>query len=197
MCCRRMGQYAYARGREASEEPQTEYPQDEKYQRIDGEDDAPDMGLMEALEEAEANTIHLTSLEYCLPLITCEEPVGISYLDSDYARDLSDAISCTRVGEVREALGRRVEEYLMAELCEDEGAESSDSIGASIFDHESPMGLDLDESADHWSRDEASGTWTRSIVVPRKSFYHPSEGEGGPDLSTLSGKRSHCPRRAR
>ena len=86
--------------REASEEPDTEYPHVyEKYQRIDGEDDAPDMGLMEALEEAEAKTIHLTSLEYCLPLITCEEPVGISYLDSDYARDLSDAISCTREWE--------------------------------------------------------------------------------------------------
>ena len=180
--------------REASEEPQTEYPHTyEKYQKISGEDDAPDMGLMEALEEAEAKTIHLTSLEYCLPLIVCEEPVDISYLGSDYARDLSDATCCTRVGEVRQALGRCVDECLMAELCEDEEAESSDSIGASIFDHESPIGLELDESADRWTRDEASATWTRLIVIPRKSFCHPIEGEGGPDISTLSGKRSTLP----
>ena len=70
--------------REASEEPQTEYPHTyEKYQNVSGEDDAPDMGLMEALEEAEAKTIHLTSLEHCLPLIVCEEPRDISYLGSD------------------------------------------------------------------------------------------------------------------
>ena len=81
----------------------------------------------------------------------------------------------------------------MAELCEDEEAELSDSIGESIFDHESPMGLELDESADRWTRDEASATWTRSIVAPRKRFYHPNEGEGCPDLSTLSGKRSTLP----
>ena len=81
----------------------------------------------------------------------------------------------------------------MAELCEDEEAESSDSIGASIFDHESPIGLELDESADRWTRDEASATWTRMIVAPRTIFCRPSEDEGGPDISTLSGKRSTLP----
>ena len=101
--------------------------------------------------------------------------MNLSYLGSDYARDLSDVISCTRVGEVRQALGRRVDECLMPELCEAEEAELSDSIGESILDHESPMGLELDESADRWARDEASATWTRSSVVPRRSFYHPSE----------------------
>ena len=55
------------------------------------------------------------------------------------------------------------------------------------------MGLGLDETVDHWIRDVAAGTWTRVIVVPRKSFYHPSEGEDGPDLATLSGKRSTIP----
>ena len=39
----------------------------------------------------------------------------------------------------------------------------------------------------------AAGTWTRVIRVPRKAMFHPSEGEGGPDLGTLSGKRSTIP----
>ena len=51
------------------------------------------------------------------------------------------------------------------------------------------MGIIPDESEDHWDRDLATATWTRSIVVPRREFCHPSEGEGGPDLSTLSSKR--------
>ena len=30
-------------------------------------------------------------------------------------------------------------------------------------------------------------------MVARKEFYHPSEGEGGPDLSVLSGRRITIP----
>ena len=63
----------------------------------------------------------------------------------------------------------------------------------SSIDHDSPRGLELDETEDHWIRDVAAGTWTRVIVVPRRTKFHPSEGEGGPDLGTLSGKRSHIP----
>ena len=39
--------------REASEEPQSDYPQEEKSQKIDGIEEDHDVALMEALEEAE------------------------------------------------------------------------------------------------------------------------------------------------
>jgi len=148
--------------------------------------------MMKALDEAEARTIHLASSKRCMPLITCDEPVDISLLDSDYAQDLSRAMACTRIGEVRQALGRRMDDCMMAELCED-SKDRADPVGASIFDHDSSIGLGLDETEDHWVRDAAAGTRTRVIVVPRKAMYHPSEGEGGPDLATLSGKRSTIP----
>ena len=169
---------------EDREEPEGE-SRPSKSQRTSPDED--DM-LMVELEEAETKSIHLTSVDRCMPLITCDEPADISFLGSDYARDLSDAMACTRIGEVRSALSECVKECLLAELCEDSKAEA-DSVGASIFDHDSPMGLGLDETTDHWIRDVAAGTWTRVIVVPRKSAYHPSEGEDGPDLATLSGRR--------
>ena len=79
-----------------------------KSQRVDSEgDDLLGLELMEALDEAESSTIHLTSSDRCMPLITCDEPMDVSFLGSDYARDLSEAIACTRVGEVRRALGAR------------------------------------------------------------------------------------------
>ena len=80
---------------------------------------------------------------------------------------------------------------MMAELCDDK--DTADPVGASIFDHDSSRGLELKETEDHWIRDVAAGTWTRVIVVPRKAMFHPSEGDDGPDLGTLSGKRSHIP----
>jgi len=151
---------------------------------------------MEALENAEERTLHMASAEYYMPLITCEEPVDISYLKADCAVDLSDAIACTNVGEVRHVLDRRLSQCMMTELCEEEsparvlsrGGSLGAELGASIFDYGSPMGIIPDESEDHWDRDLTTATWTRSIVVPRREFYHPSEGEGGPDLSTLSNK---------
>ena len=73
------------------------------------------------------------------------------------------------------------------------GGSSEAELGASIFDHGSPMGMIPDESADRWDRDLSTATWTRSIVVARREFYHPSEGEGGPDLFMLSGRRITVP----
>ena len=146
---------------------------------------------MEALEEAESDTIHLRSLDRSMPLTICEEPLDLSFLDTDYARDLSDAMACTRYGELRQGLGDQAVVYMMAELCDDR--ETADPVGASIFDHDSSRGLELTDTEDHWIRDVAAGTWTRVIVVPRRTKFHPSEGEGGPDLGTLSGKRSHIP----
>ena len=81
--------------------------------------------------------------------------------------------------------------YMMAELCDDKS--TAGPVGASIFDHDSSRGLELEETDDHWVRDVAAGTWTRGIVAPRKAMFDPSEGDGGPDLGTLSGTRSHIP----
>ena len=109
---------------------------------------------MEALEEAEQRTMHLVSKEIYMPLITCEEPVDISYLRSDLAADLSDAISCTKVGEVRSALDRCWSQCMMAEICEEEsptrvlsrGGSLGAELGASIFDYGSPMCIIPDEA---------------------------------------------------
>ena len=81
--------------------------------------------------------------------------------------------------------------YMMAELCDDKS--TADPVGASIFDHDSSEGLGLEETEDHWIRDVAAGTWTRVLSVPRKTMSHPSEGDGGPGLGNLSGKRMHVP----
>ena len=89
------------------------------------------MGWMEALEDAEEQTLHMTSLDYCMPLITCEEPVDISFLDSKKARNVSDAIKCTKVGEVRHTLDRLLSQCMMAEFCEEDCPSGLQSTGAS------------------------------------------------------------------
>ena len=100
---------------------------------------------MEALEDAEERTLHVVSEDYYMPLTTCEESVDISYLKTDWAADLSDAIACTNVGEVRHMLDGRLSQRMLAELCEEEspdtstrvlsGGSSSGELGASIFDY--------------------------------------------------------------
>ena len=86
-------------------------------------DDDPDMSLMEALEDVEERTLHMVSEDYYMPLTTCEESVDISYLKTDWAADLSDAIACANVGEVRHMLDRRLSQRMLAELCEEESLE--------------------------------------------------------------------------
>ncbi len=125
--------------------------EDDAVHESSAEDEDIDASLMEALKEAEQRTLHMTSTEYCMPLVTCEESGDTSYLDSEYARGLSDAIDCTKVGEVRHTLDRRLSQCMMAELCGEEfstgllssGGSSEAELGASIFDHGSPMGVNL------------------------------------------------------
>ena len=144
--------------RETTEEPQTNHPHDGKYEKIDGEGGIPDMSLIEALEDDEERTLHMASAEYHMPLITCEEPVDISYLKADCAVDLSDAIACANVGEIRHVLDRRLSPCMMAELCEEDsparalsrGGSSEAELGAWISDYGSPMGIIPDESEDRW-----------------------------------------------
>ena len=135
------------------------------------------MTVGSALEEAEDQTLHLHSPEYHLPLVICEEPMDLSFINTSHAEDLSYATCCTNVGGVLQALGRQTDDYMLAELCGDDDPEE---IGASIFDHNSSMGLELGESlgdegrvgnptglSDHWLRDESLATWTRMVMVPR------------------------------
>jgi len=161
-----------------------------KSQRLE-DDEVLGVELMEVLEEVESDTIHLVSAGGSMPLITCDEPLDLSFLDTDYARDLSEAMACSRFGEVRQALSDQAAVFMMTELCADK--ETADPVGASIFDHDSSRGLELGETEDHWTRDVAAGTWTRVMVVPRSTMLHPSEGEGRPALMTWSGKRSTIP----
>ena len=62
--------------------------------------------------------------------------------------------------------------------------------GESSLDYGSKIGLLPDSEGDYWIHDRTASTWTRVIVVPRKEFYHPSEGLGrsmtpGPMLANL------------
>ena len=68
-------------GRSFRLRPRTEVEEEEarpeKTRRID-DDEVLGVELMEALEEAESDTIHLVSLDCSMPLLTCEEPLNIS-----------------------------------------------------------------------------------------------------------------------
>ena len=77
-----------------------------------------------------------------------------------------------------ELLEERVAGCMMAELCEDDKA-NADPVGASIFDHDSSMGLGLDETVDRWVHDAVAGTWTtrgRATVIPARTGRRKSNG---------------------
>ena len=64
----------------------------------------------------------------------------------------------------------------------------------SIFDYGSRIGLLPDSEGDYWIHETAASTWTRVIVVPRREFYHTSEGSErsttpGPMLANLGDLR--------
>ena len=74
------------------------------------------------------------------------------------------------------------------------GDHPGEDEGESIFDYGSKIGLLPDSEGDYWSHDRIVSTWTRVIVVPRKEFYHPSEGlersmTPGPMLANLGDLR--------
>ena len=57
------------------------------------------------------------------------------------------------------------------------------------------MGLGEGGESDRWQYDASNATWARFIVVPRTSFFHPSDGAAeekvcpGPKLSDLRSYR--------
>ena len=88
--------------KEVTDEFQTE--EEKKRQRIgDGPLDYLEMedALMSKLEDAEKKTVHVANY---MPMMTCEDGVGISYLKKGKAAMLSEAIECTNVGQLRDRL---------------------------------------------------------------------------------------------
>ena len=54
-------------------------------------------------------------------MATCEAPVDISFIETKLAETISDAIASTNSGLFREHIQPRLYEYLVAELCTEEG----------------------------------------------------------------------------
>ena len=102
--------------------PQDDYPTEPKQRKLD---DGPDVGLMEVLDAAEEKTLHVASENYYMRMITCEEEVDVSYLESGRAADISDAIVCTNVGEIRHLMDRQLGQCMLSELCDDESPDVS------------------------------------------------------------------------
>ena len=87
-------------------------------------------------------------------------------------------LNCTDVGPLRDRLGEKLAQSLGEEFIDPDAGESipAGTGEESIFDYGSTMGKLPEPNGDHWIYDEAASTWTRMIVVPRKSYYHPGEG---------------------
>ena len=79
---------------------------------------------MQAIEITESRAPCVNTLRGDLPMILCEEPLDISFLNSEMGRLISKALSSTRVGEVREHFNQQLSRCMVAELCEDDLVDS-------------------------------------------------------------------------
>ena len=100
-------------------------------------------------------SLHITTGKVRMPMITCEEPIDLSFLKCPLAGLLSDAVVGANVGEVRSVLDRRVDQLLLSISCGEgpsgytigmsPGGESEEveaavaGYGASILEHGSRM----------------------------------------------------------
>ena len=71
---------------------------------------------MQVSEEVKEETCHVTTEYRHMPMIICEEPVDVSYVESYRADAVSDAVACTNVGEVRRHLNDQLRQCLMADF---------------------------------------------------------------------------------
>ena len=145
--------------------------------------------LMRRLERKEKETLHVATEDYYMAMTTCEDGVDFSYMKSGKAKMLCEAIGCTDVGLVRGRLDRQLNQCMLAELVEPPGLEvpggldpaRDDSPGEdaeeSIFDYGSKMGQLPYAEGDSWVHDKVASSWARVIVVLRREFPHPSEGD--------------------
>ena len=139
---------------------------------------------------------------YYMAMTTCEDGVDTSYMKREKAKMLCEAIGCTDVGLIRDRLDMQLNQCMLAELVESPGLEvpggfdparddhPGEDVEESIFDDGSKLGLLPYIEGDYWVHDKAASSWTRVIVVPRREFYHPSEGlersvTTGPVLANL------------
>ena len=152
--------------------------------------------LVDTLEE-EAVQVHTGNGGVQMRI--CEEPLDLSFIATPEAELLEGALEITDVGGARSRLSDRVASCMMRSLCEATPSEIEDpsteaAEAESIFGPGSKMGLEKGDS-DYWRYDANNATWTRFIVVPRTSFFHPSEGAAeekgcpGPKLLDLRNYR--------
>ena len=136
-----------------------------------------------------------------MPMTVIEETVDLSWVQSERTKILSEMMGCTDVGPLQDRLGERLIQTLAEEFVDPAtgglspaGGEGDGPGEESIFDYGSTIGLLPDSEGDYWIRDVSASTWARMIVVPRKEFYHPSEGgerssSPGPLLESLGDLR--------
>ena len=121
-----------------------------------------------------------------MPMTVIEETLDLSWMQSKETKLLNEMLSCTDVGPLRDRLNERLVQSIVDEFVDPATGDlfiagGDFGIGGkpgeeSIFDYGSSIGLLPDSEGDYWVRDAAASTWTRVIVVPRKEYYHPSEG---------------------
>ena len=116
------------------------------------------MNPIEVLEERIGS---VSTREGDMPMILCDETIDISYLSSEVAPLIADALERTKIGGVRDHLLQELIESMLMELSEEEK-----DIGESLFVFESSMGLQAADWEDYWIRDEEAATSIRIIVVP-------------------------------
>ena len=137
--------------------------------------------MMSRLEVEEKKVVQVATDDYCtpsMPLTVMEETTDYSWVQSGSTKLISEMMSCTDVGPLRDRLGEKLIQSLAEEFIDPAaGGLCPEGTGEeSIFDYGSSMGKLPDSEGDYWIHDDAASTWTRMIVVPRKEYYHPGEG---------------------
>ena len=123
-----------------------------------------------------------------MPMTVLADTVDFSWVQNGSTKLLSEMLSCTDVGPLRDRLGEKLIQSLADEFIDPAaGGLSPEATGEeSIFDYGSSMGILPDAEGDHWVHDHVASTWTRVIVIPRKKYNRPGEeSEGGPLLEDL------------
>ena len=88
-----------------------EDPRPSKTQRRDDQQEEEDLvidHLMEALEEAESDTIHQVSTDCSMPLITCDEPLDVSFMGLNSAKTSPTRLRVRGMGRYVKPLGTKV-----------------------------------------------------------------------------------------
>lgn len=127
-------------------------------------------------------------------MLVCEESMGLPFVNTVEANAISESMCDTKVGLVRNSLEEHFKGHRMARCCCDINAaggeeECNTDEWESTFEPDRLMGLPVEQFMDHWE-DPTTASWTRHMIVPRKSLYVPAEdvvpefgGDSAPSLS--------------